>query len=304
MSQYLSPVPEISDEREVSLAPAEPCFEPDPVMMESEDMAQRELYLSLQLLANRAQRLSLASAATIAVAQGKELLCRASAGPMAAEIGTELRAYPMVVQRSIEARQIICCNDTGNLAHPNGTLYADLGIKSMMVMPVFEEQRTVAMLELLADRTQAFQDRDGALLERLSEVVLVALERADAAKRARQEITAQITSGFRAEIEGLFTIESEPLAGDQVVAEPSRIAEEIEKVRTCQVCGFPVSDGRTFCVDCEEARRNRESTDPPPSFLAKLEREESRSWFESHFYTLGTLLMVLLTVLVILLKFH
>jgi GAF domain len=304
MSQYLSSIPEVSDDPEVTLAPAEPGFEPDLVMMESEDMAQRELYLSLQLLANRAQRLSLASAVTIAVAQGEELLCRASAGPMAAEIGTELRAYPMVVRRSIEARQIICCNDTGNLAHPDGTLYADLGIKSMMVMPVMREQRTVAMLELLADRTQAFQDRDGAMLEGMSEMVLIALERADAAKHARQEITAKISSGFRAEIEGLFTSESEPPEGDQFLAEPSRIAEEIEKVRTCQVCGFPVSDGRTLCVDCEEARRGRESTDPPPSFLAKLEREESRGWFESHFYTLGTLLMVLLTVLVILLKFH
>jgi len=304
MSQYLSPVPEISDEREVSLAPAQPCFEPDLVMMESEDMAQRELYLSLQLLANRAQRLSLASAATIAVAQGKELLCRASAGPMAAEIGTELRAYPMVVQRSIEARQIICCNDTGNLAHPNGTLYADLGIKSMMVMPVFEEQRTVAMLELLADRTQAFQDRDGAMLERLSEMVLIALERADAARRARQEITANISSGFRAEIESLFASEFPELEGDQSLSPPSATAEEIEKVGMCQACGFPVSDGRTFCVDCEKTRRDQESPDPPPAFLSKLEHEESRGWFESHFYTVGTLLMVLLTVLALLLKFR
>jgi len=304
MNQHLSPIPEISDDPKVTLAPAEPCFEPDFAMMESEDMAQRELYLSLQLLANRAQRLSLASAATIAVAQGEELLCRASAGPMAAEIGSELRAYPMVVQRSIEAQQIICCNDTGNLAHPNGTLYSDLGIKSMMVMPMMREQHAVAMFELLADRTQAFQDRDGAMLEHLSEMVLIALERAEAARHARQEITAKITSGFRSEIEGLFTSEFPELEGDQSPSALSRIAEEIEKVGTCQACGFPVSDGRSFCVDCEAARRDQESSDPPPAFLSQLEREESRSWFETHFYTLGTLLMVVLTVLVLLLKFH
>jgi len=300
MSEYLlGSIPEISDDPEVTLASAEPCFEPDATMVESEDMAQRELYLSLQLLANRAQRLSLASAATIAVAQGEQLLCRASAGPMAAEIGTELRAYPMVVQRSIETQQIICSNDTGNLAHPSGTLYSDLGIKSMMVMPVMRDQHAVAMFELLADRTQAFQDRDGAMLERLSEAVLIALERADAAKHARQEITANISSGFRAEIDSLFLSELQPLE-----AAPSRAAEEIEKVRTCQVCAFPVSDGRTYCVDCEGAHRDRENSESAPLFLSKLEREESQSWFESHFYTLGTLLMVLLTVVVILLKFH
>lgn len=300
MSEYLSSISEISDDLDSTRASAEPSFEPDAALVESEDMAQRELYLSLQLLASRAQRLSLASAATIAVAQGEQLLCRASAGPMAAEIGTELRAYPTVVQRSIEAQQIICCNDTGNLAHPDGTLYSDLGIKSMMVMPVMRDQRALAMFELLADRTQAFQDPDGAMLERLSEAVLIALARADAAKHARQEITANISSGFRAEIESLFASELRPLEGHQSAATPS----EIEKVGTCQVCAFPVSDGRTYCVDCEEAHRNRENSESAPVFLSKLAREESQSWFESHFYTLGTLLMVLLTVVVILLKFH
>ena len=169
----------------------------------------------------------------------------------------------------------------------------------MMVMPVMRDQHAVAMFELLADRTQAFQDRDGAMLERLSEAVLIALERADAAKHARQEITANISSGFRAEIDSLFLSELQPLE-----AAPSRAAEEIEKVRTCQVCAFPVSDGRTYCVDCEGAHRDRENSESAPLFLSKLEREESQSWFESHFYTLGTLLMVLLTVVVILLKFH
>jgi len=301
MDQSLSLSSGVAEDPGVVLASAEPTFEPAVVVAESEEMAQRELYLSLQLLANRAERLTQASAATIAVGDGEQWICRASAGLMAAEVGTELRAYPTLILKSIETRQIVCCNDTGNLAHPNGTPYSDLGIKSMMAMPLFRGQQIVGVFELLADREQAFHDPDGAVLEHLSEMVLTALERADAAKQAQQQIAAS-SSQFLAEPGSLFRDESEAIEGN-----PTSVAGPlaIEKVATCQVCGFPVSDGRAFCLDCEEARHGRESGESAaPTFLSQLAREESRSWFESHFYTLATLLMVLLTVVVILLKFH
>jgi len=296
--------PAVSDDPGVALASDEPAFEPAVAIAESEEMAQRELYLSLQLLANRAQRLTQASAATIAVGEGEQSVCRASAGPIAAEVGTELRAYPTLIQKSIETQQIVCCNDMGTLAHPNGMLYSALGIKSMMVMPLIRDQQTVAMFELLADRTQAFHDHDGAVLERLSEMVLTALERADAARRAQEEITVkrrEARAETESETESQFSADSQPSDENQTAA-PSLLA--IDKVATCQACGFPVSDGRTFCLDCEEARHSRENSESTPAFLSQLAREESRTWFESNFYTLATVLMVLLTLLILILKFR
>jgi GAF domain-containing protein len=297
--------PAVSDDPRVALASDEPAFEPAVAVAESEEMAQRELYLSLQLLANRAQRLTQASAATIAVGEGEQSVCRVSAGPMAAAVGTELRAYPTLIQKSIETQQIVCCNDVGTLAHPNGTLYSALGIKSMMVMPLIRDQQPVAMFELLADRTQAFHDPDGAVLERLSEMVLIALARADAGRRAQEEITLNSSSEARAETENqtesLSSAESQPIDENQTAAAS---LPAIEKVGTCQACGFPVSDGRTFCLDCEEARQSRENSESAPAFLSQLARQESRSWFESNFYTLATVLMVLLTLVILILKFR
>jgi len=298
MDRYLGSSPALSDGPPVTVACADPPFEsaasPE---AESEDMAQRELYLTLQLLANRAQQLSRASAATIAVGEGEELLCRASAGPMAAGLGTGLRANPTVVERSIQTQQIVCCNDTGNLANADGIPYAALGIKSMMVMPLIEGQRVVAMFELLANRTQAFQDGDGAMLEHLSAMVLTALHRADAAEHAQQEI-ASLSREFGVDFESEAVFEPGPFAGSPTLAGP----RAIERVASCQVCNFPVSEGRTLCLDCEEASHQHESSESAPAFLSQLTREGNRGWFESHFYTLGTLLMVLLTVIALLLK--
>jgi putative methionine-R-sulfoxide reductase with GAF domain len=302
MDRHLSSSPVISDGAPLTLPSADPRFDLDVAEAENEDMADRELDLTLQLLANRAQQLSRASAATIAVAEGHELVCRASAGPMAAGFGSELRANRALIEKSIETQQIVCCNDTGKMVRGDGIAYAVLGIKSMMVRPLIKGQHVVAMFELLADRTQAFQDRDGATLEYLSEMVLTALQRAYAAKHAREEIMTNLGREFGIAPESQS--ESQPCEGAEPLDRESPATQVIDAVGICQACGFPISEGRTFCLDCEESSHHQQSDSAAPAFLSQLAREESQSWFESHFYILGTLLMVLLTVVVLLLKFH
>jgi hypothetical protein len=268
-----------------------------------EEMAQRDLQASLQLLADRMQHLTGASAATIALNNGKGMLCRASAGPMATESGAPLRADSALVKQSIREQQIICCNAAENGARADGTSYGTLGIKSIMVMPLLRESEVMGMFELLADRPQAFDDRDGAVLEHLSEMVLTALEHSDAAKRALSNIaTAELSTSQDPEVATAVTSAAKPAVTTSAV-QPGG-SKEAAKLHTCEACGFPVSGGRTLCLDCEEARAAEESSGTAPAFLSELVREQQRGWLQSHFYTIGTLLMVLLTVVVVMLKFR
>jgi hypothetical protein len=55
------------------------------------EMAQRDLNATLQLLAERAQYITGASGAAIALREGEKMVCRASAGPSAPELGTRLQ---------------------------------------------------------------------------------------------------------------------------------------------------------------------------------------------------------------------
>jgi hypothetical protein len=256
------------------------------------DQAERDLHASLQLLASRMQCLTGASAATIAFREAGEMLGRASAGPMAAEPGAQLRTDPTLVNQSTESRQIVCCNDTTKGAREDGSDYAALGIKSMMVMPLLRESEAVGMLELLADRSGAFDDEDGAALERLSGLILTAVEHFDAAKRAPTDIP--VATPCCEESQSALTLSS-------TAAEPSQ-SKELHQLRSCDACGFPVSAGRTLCVDCEAGRPPEEESGAAPAFLFDLIREQKRGWLQSHFYTLGTVLMVLLTVVALLLK--
>jgi len=265
-----------------------------------EETAQRELQVSLQLLAERMQYITGASAATIALNEGQDVLCRASVGPMAAELGTVLRADPALITACIRQRQIICCNAAENGTRADGTSYGTLGIKSIMVMPLIREAEVIGMLELLADRPQAFDDRDGAALEHLSEMVLTAMEHSDAARRALASIataTPLLAEEPELEVEATST-----RSAVKKTPAPSPIAKGVAKVQHCEACGFPVSEGRTFCIDCEDARVAEESGGSAPAFLSQLVREHEQGWVQAHFYTIGTLLMVALTVVALMLK--
>ena len=90
------------------------------------------------------------------------------------------------------------------------------------------------------------------------------------------------------------------------VPEPVR-APELDKIRKCEACGFPVSEGRTLCLDCETARFSGDNPAPlaggqPPAFLAKFENRKEQGWLGSHIYTIGTVLIIVLTVVLVVLR--
>jgi putative methionine-R-sulfoxide reductase with GAF domain len=302
-------------------------------------MAQRDLEAALQLLAERAQYITGASGAAIALLERSEMICRASAGPSAPALGTEVQVKSGITGESVRTRKVLRCDDAETDARVNRESCRELGIKSVMVVPLLGELEVIGVFELFADRANAFEDRDVTALERLAEMVQTSLEHADAAKRALQEIAAKSTSA-PAEEEKEKIIEekqSEPVPApaeaekpatpstavapaapiaavvtsaepepDQAKSEPVR-PKELDKIRNCEACGFPVSEGRTLCLDCEAARLSGESPQPlasnqAPDFLAKFGNPKKQSWLGAHIYTLGTVLIVALTVVLLLLR--
>ena len=238
------------------------------------EMAQRDLEAALQLLAERAQYITGASGAAIALLESSEMICRASAGPSAPELGAEVQIKSGLTGESVRTRQVLRCDDAETDSRVNRESCRALGIKSVMVVPLIREQEVIGVFELLADRPHAFEERDITALEHLAEMVLTGIEHADAAKRALQEITdkneraaarpttkpnqhRQQIGRRRILLRQLQTcpplnlqapLRSNPIARSQF-SQP-----ELDKIRKCEACGFPVSGGRTLCLDCEAAR--------------------------------------------------
>lgn len=295
------------------------------------EMAEQDLDAALQLLAERAQYITGASGAAIGLCEGQEMVCCASAGPCAPAVGTQLQIHSGLTGESVRARQVLRCDDAETDPRVNRESCHAMGIRSVMVMPLMREQEVIGVFEFLGGRPQAFEERDVTALERLAEMILTALEHSDAAKRALQEITAapalpetELSEGEKpgpaAAPPAESSVESE-VAPDTHETVEAASATEIPapapvpmppsarlNIKTCASCGFPVSAGRTLCLDCEAAQGSDQKPAPAtgtgqaPAFLSQLARETTRpNWLQDHFYTISALLMAAATVAIVLL---
>ena len=318
------------------------------------EMAQRDLDAALQLLAERAQYITGASGAAIALRQGENMVCCASAGPSAPDMGTYLQIDSGLSAESVRTRKVLHCDDAENDPRVNRESCRAFGIASVVVMPLVRGEEVYGVFELLAGRPRAFEERDFIALQRLSEMIQTAVEHAEAARRAEEfgarpevEITplakpetrtanpvrqpetgnsaaAPVKQGpvpegkaapVQAEIvqakvveakitEAKITETKTAEAKPEEAAAPSPTTTPIKfgRVRNCEGCGFPISEGRRLCLDCEAASPNVDSSREASQPFGLLS-ESQPSWMRSHMYLIATVLLVVATIAVVVWRF-
>src|SRR5438477_6679326 len=182
------------------------------------EMAQRDLDAALQLLAERAQYITGASGAAIALREGENMVCRASAGASAPELGTHLQIDSGLSAESVRTRQTLHCDDAENDPRVNRESCRALGIASVVVMPLVRDEEVYGVFELLAGRLRAFEERDFIALQRLSEMIQTALEHSDTARRAEKHLTSRPEAATTTKIETGTKIEPGPTSRVRLAA--------------------------------------------------------------------------------------
>jgi GAF domain-containing protein len=142
------------------------------------ETAQRDLDAALQLLAHRAQYITGASGAAIALRRDgkKDMLCRASTGTNAPELGALLSTEVGLSGESVRTKRALRCDDTQSDARVNGEICQQLGIASVIVMPVVNDDQVLGVFELFSGRANAFEERDVSTVQRLAEMVETAVQ--------------------------------------------------------------------------------------------------------------------------------
>jgi putative methionine-R-sulfoxide reductase with GAF domain len=291
-----------------------------------------ELDSALQLLVERAQYITGATGTALALPQGDEMVCRASAGSSAPLIGARLQVRSGLTGESIARRQLLRCDNAEADPRVNLETCRALGIASIVVLPLLRRNGEVrGLFELFSDHPYAFEERDLIALERMAALTLTALDLAEQpqnslpAPAARRDpdkpdgisdhtsdhaldVTSDLTKSVvppvavisihapidvamhspsdpveaapavvRAESalpEARFTevrpadvrpaeaspverppsevpSSETPLGSTSAVSSPAVVPEAMLRVQKCATCGFPVSEGRTYCLDCE-----------------------------------------------------
>jgi GAF domain-containing protein len=154
------------------------------------EMAKRDLDAALQLLTDRAQYITGSTGAAIALRRngGNDMQCRASTGSNAPELGALLSTEFGLSGESVRTRRILRCDDAERDGRVNQAVCREMGIASVVVMPVVHDDEVLGVFELFSGKEKAFGERDLTALKRLGEMVETAVTLA----RTAEGIPAQI----------------------------------------------------------------------------------------------------------------
>jgi len=298
----------------------------------------------LQLLVERAQYITGATGAALALSQGEEMVCRASVGSSGPAVGARLQVRSGLSGESISRKQLLRCDNAETDPLVNLETCRQLGIASIVVLPLLTRSGEVrGIFELFSDHAHAFEERDLIALERMGDLTLTALDLAERRPRvvappasspqpapmvpepqddeslpklieaAPPDLPAMPPHQPLPEESVILPLEA-PLGEAQVHSalfqqaapelQPVAVPEAMRRVQKCVSCGFPVSEGRTLCVDCENKRQDRpESAEAAPAefvpaFLSSSPAP-SESWLANHVNVLAVIVLILSIVVAI-----
>ncbi len=198
------------------------------------EVAQRDLDSALQLLADRAQYITGASGAAIALRRiGKnDMLCRASAGSTAPELGALLSTEFGLSGESVRTRQALRCDDAERDVRVNRDVCRQMGIASVVVMPVVNDDEVLGVFELFSGKANAFGARDVSAVQRLSEMVEIAVRLARATENLSDRLKTPATSAL--EVQEAEVLEDQVLEGqvpEDIGVEASGLEESVLEER-------------------------------------------------------------------------
>jgi len=285
------------------------------------------------LLVERAQYITGATGTALALPQGEEMVCRASAGSSAPAVGARLQVRSGLTGESISRRQLLRCDNAETDPRVNLETCRALGIESIVVLPLVRRTGEVrGLFELFSDHPYAFEERDLIALERMADLTVTALDLAEqrqASSPAPSPATApaperepekpvespgassaQEASAIplnvplniplkpRLEPESAEREFAKPELAEAAVlpAEPAVISppqpatlpvisppapapipEAMLRVQKCAACGFPVSEGRTLCLDCEKKDTEKKDFEKKQRETAQGQAEQQKA---------------------------
>jgi len=146
--------------------------------------------------------------------------CRASTGSNAPELGALLSTEFGLSGESVRTRQILRCDDAERDARVNQEVCREMGIASVVVMPVVHDDEVLGVFELFSGKAKAFGERDLTALQRLGEMVQTAVTLA----RTAEALPAHIETAKAPEAQGNAEDAEDVLEMQDSVAEVDEFA--------------------------------------------------------------------------------
>jgi len=147
--------------------------------------AELDLEPAISAITERAQHLTGATGAAIALRAGDEIVCRARAGRTAPDLGVRLQTDAGISAEAVRTGEIMLCHDAERNPRVDLASCRRLGVRSILVSPLRYYRRTLGVFEVLSSSPSAFDERDVATMQLLSSMMVAAISRISSLHHAR-----------------------------------------------------------------------------------------------------------------------
>lgn len=136
-----------------------------------------DLEPAIGVIAERAQVLTGATGAAIALRSGSEVICRARAGRTAPDVGIRLQTDSGISAECLRTGEIILCNDAEDDPQVDLASCRRLGVRSILAAPLRQFQKTLGIFEVLSASPQAFTQQHATTMQLLASMMVAAISR-------------------------------------------------------------------------------------------------------------------------------
>ncbi|MGA8198543.1 MAG: GAF domain-containing protein [Candidatus Sulfotelmatobacter sp.] len=147
--------------------------------------AKLNLEPAISAITERAQHLTGATGAAIALRAGDEIVCRARAGRTAPDLGVRLQTDAGISAEAVRTGEVMLCHDAERNPRVDLASCRRLGVRSILVSPLRYYRRTLGVFEVLSSSPSAFDERDVATMQLLSSMMVAAISRISSLHQSR-----------------------------------------------------------------------------------------------------------------------
>jgi putative methionine-R-sulfoxide reductase with GAF domain len=147
--------------------------------------AELDLEPAISAITERAQHLTGATGAAIALRAGDEIVCRARAGRTAPDLGVRLQTDAGISAEAVRSGETMLCHDAERNPRVDLASCRRLGVRSILVSPLRHCRRTLGVFEVLSSSPGAFDERDVATMQLLSTTMVAAISRISSLHQAQ-----------------------------------------------------------------------------------------------------------------------
>lgn len=136
-----------------------------------------DLEPAIGVITERAQALTGATGAAIALRSGSEVICRARAGRTAPDVGIRLQTDSGISAECLRSGEVVLCNDAEDDPQVDLASCRRLGVRSILAAPLRKFHRTLGIFEVLSASPGAFTLQHAGTMQLLASMMVAAISR-------------------------------------------------------------------------------------------------------------------------------